>query len=170
MSKSTHRPHIVSHRPQKTIDRPHITTHRPFINYNSIFAIKNERFVFRQLIKTGKQGVFVFNYLLSIKELSLRNGLGMRKTIPSTLYQRYGLDMVGVKGFEPPTSCSQTHVLASCSFRYAPSGAFSVLFGTLVPTVSMWLSSVCGRRCGQKYPLPKRCFQRLPREDSFCVL
>ena len=35
----------------------------------------------------------MFNYLLSIKELSLRNGLGMRKTIPSTLYQRYGLDM-----------------------------------------------------------------------------
>lgn len=79
MSKSTH--------------RPHIGTHRPLINYNSIFAIKNERSVFRQLIKTGKQGVFVFNYLLSIKELSLRNGLGMRKTIPSTLYQRYGLDM-----------------------------------------------------------------------------
>ena len=83
----------MSHRPQKTIDRPHIGTHRPLINYNSNFAIKNERSVFRQLIKTGKQGVFVFNYLLSIKELSLRNGLGMRKTIPSTLYQRYGLDM-----------------------------------------------------------------------------
>ena len=128
------------------------STHRPLINYNSNFVIKNERSVFRQLIKTGKQGVFVFNYLLSIKELSLRNGLGMRKTIPSTLYQRYGLDMVGVKGFEPPTSCSQTHVLASCSFRYAPSGAFSVLFSALVPTVSMWFSSVCGRRCGQKSP------------------
>ena len=91
------------------------STHRPLINYNSNFVIKNERSVFRQLIKSGKQGVFVFNYLLSIKELSLRNGLGMRKTIPSTLYQRYGLDMVGVKGFEPPTSCSQSRRATNCA-------------------------------------------------------
>ena len=83
------------------------------------------------------------------------------------------INMVGVKGFEPPTSCSQTHVLASCSFRYAPSGAFSVLFGALVPTVSMWFSSVCGRRCGQKMSSPEKvpfsaCRERI--RFAYCSL
>ena len=74
---------------------------------------------------------------------------------------------------EPPTSCSQTHVLAFCSFRYAPSGAFLVLFGTLVPTVSMWFSSVCGRRCGQKMSSPEKvpfsaCRERI--RFAYCSL
>ena len=76
--------------------------------------------------------------------------------------------VVGMTGVEPAWTCSQTHVLAFCSFRYAPSGAFSVLFGTLVPTVSMWFSSVCGRRCGQKSPLPKRSFSA-PAERGFVL-
>ena len=77
--------------------------------------------------------------------------------------------MVGVKGFEPPTSCSQTSLIVPCSFQITTSCAFSVLFGDLLSTVSVWFSSVCGRRCGQKSPpIPSGKTMRI-WEDS-CLL
>ena len=81
--------------------------------------------------------------------------------------------VVGMTGVEPAWTCSQTHVLASCSFRYAPAGAFAVLFGTLVPTVSTWFSSVYGRRCGQKMSSPEKvpfsaCRERI--RFAYCSL
>ena len=52
---------------------------------------------FSAAYQTEKRSVFVFNYFVGAERVSLKNGLGMRKTIPPTLYQQYGLDMVGVK-------------------------------------------------------------------------
>ena len=43
-----------------------------------------------------------------------------------------------------------------------------MLFGALLSTVSVCFTSVCGRRCGQKYPPPHGSIE--PVEEDFYVL
>ena len=66
-------------------------------------------------METRKEGgFFVWYGLAGIGQIAEKRLIKL-KTIPSTLYQRYGLDMVGVKGFEPPTSCSQSRRATNCA-------------------------------------------------------
>ena len=103
-------------------------------------------------------------------ELQRRN----KKTKTALTPQRFvnAVFMVGVKGFELPTSCSQTSLIVPCPFQNTTSCAFSVVYSALLSAVSVCFSSVCGRRCGQKSPLPKGAF-RICRERiyyAYCSL
>ena len=59
--------------------------------------------------------------------------------------------------------------LNSCiSILFVPLRAIWCFFGALVPTVSMWFSSVCGRRCGQKMSSPEKVLSA-PAERGFVL-